>query len=113
MRNALDAIGQSGRIIVRERDCTNIRTGEEGVRITIADSGHGMSRQVKARLFEPFFSTKPATGTGLGLWVSRQIIEKHHGTIRVRSSTTAAHHGTVFSVFLPLNGAVETRAAAD
>jgi signal transduction histidine kinase len=113
VHNALDAIGQDGRIIIRERACTNVRTGEAGVRITIADSGHGMSRQVQARLFEPFFSTKPSTGTGLGLWVSRQIIEKHRGSIRVRSSTGAARHGSAFSVFLPLNGARETLVAAD
>jgi len=112
VHNALDAIGQEGRIIIRERACTDVRTGEAGVRITIADSGHGISRQVGARLFEPFFSTKPSTGTGLGLWVSRQIIEKHRGSIRMRSSTDSARHGTAFSVFLPLNGGCEIRDAA-
>lgn len=103
IRNALDAVGQSGRIVLRQRACTHLRTGEPGVRITIADSGQGMSREVRSRLFEPFFSTKPATGTGLGLWVSRQIIEKHRGSIRVSSSRHPVHHGTVFSIFLPSN----------
>lgn len=101
LRNALDAIGPGGRLILRQRVSTHHRTGKPGVRITIADTGHGMTRDVQSRLFEPFFSTKPATGTGLGLWVSKQIIDKHCGAIRVRSSADPAHHGTVFTVFLP------------
>jgi PAS domain S-box-containing protein len=102
LRNAMDAIGQRGRIIVRERSCRDARTGREGVRITIADSGHGMAADVKKRLFEPFFSTKPSTGTGLGLWVSQEIVQKHSGHFQVKSSTDAARHGTVFSVFFPV-----------
>ncbi|UWZ82381.1 ATP-binding protein [Occallatibacter riparius] len=106
LRNALDAVGQSGEIIIREQACTHARTGQAGVRITIADSGHGMNREVRKRLFEPFFSTKPATGTGLGLWVSKQIIDKHRGSIHARSSTHPRHHGTVFSIFLPADGPI-------
>ncbi|MFP5277818.1 MAG: ATP-binding protein [Acidobacteriota bacterium] len=104
LRNALDASRQKGKIIIRERDCRHPRTGEAGVRITIADSGHGMSPDVRKRLFEPFFSTKPSTGTGLGLWVSKQIIEKHRGSIRARSSTEPLRHGTAFTIFLPAAG---------
>jgi signal transduction histidine kinase len=52
-------------------------------------------------LFEPFYTTKPDSGTGLGLWLSEGIARKHKGTIRVRSSTRPGQSGTVFSVFLP------------
>jgi PAS domain S-box-containing protein len=99
--NALDASRDGGKITLRERDATHWRIGKKGVRITIADRGHGMSRETLARIFEPFFSTKGITGTGLGLWVSMGIIQKHQGRIKVKSSTSSQHHGTVFSMFIP------------
>jgi PAS domain S-box-containing protein len=73
----------------------------KGVRITIADTGHGMSASVRARVFEPFYTTKDLNGTGLGLWISGGIIARHHGHIALRSSDHPRHHGTVFSIFLP------------
>ncbi len=76
-------------------------TGQPGIRLTVADTGHGMSTHVAARIFEPFYTTKEMNGTGLGLWISSGIVERHHGRLRVRSSTDAARHGTVFSLFLP------------
>jgi len=99
--NALDASRSGGEIIVREREATDWRTGRKGVLITVADKGHGMSKETAARIFEPFFSTKGITGTGLGLWVSLEIIQKHKGRVRVRSSATPSRHGTVFAVFIP------------
>ncbi len=103
--NALDAVNGSGdgRIKVRLRDAVDARTGKAGVRLTVADSGSGMSAATQARLFEPFFSTKGARGTGLGLWVSRGILEKHEAVMRVKSAQGTARHGTVFSVFFPLH----------
>jgi signal transduction histidine kinase len=71
------------------------------VRITVADTGAGIPADARAHLFEPFFTTKGEKGTGLGLWVSQGIIAKHGGTIRLHSSTSPTHHGTVFTVFLP------------
>jgi signal transduction histidine kinase len=59
---------------------------------------------VMARLFEPFLSTKEATGTGLGLWVSEGIVKKHQGLIRVRSRVVEPARGTVFSLFFPMDG---------
>jgi nitrogen-specific signal transduction histidine kinase len=59
------------------------------------------------RIFEPFFSTKDAKGTGLGLWVSQGIVQKHQGSLRLRSRTDGEHHGTCCTVFLPF---VETEA---
>jgi signal transduction histidine kinase len=99
--NALDASDTGGRIILRERAGVHPKTGQQGVRITVADNGHGMGAEVKANLFEAFTSTKGNRGTGLGLWVSKGIIERHCGSIRVRSSTKQGSSGTVFSIFIP------------
>lgn len=78
------------------------KTGQDGIRITLADTGAGMSAEVKAHLFEAFKSTKGLNGSGLGLWISKGIIEKHCGSVRFRSSTKPGNSGTVFSIFLPL-----------
>jgi PAS domain S-box-containing protein len=98
--NAIDATPAAGNIRIRVR--THQRpSGPRGVRITVADNGHGIVPELKARIFEPFFTTKTATGTGLGLWVTREIIDKHQGTIRVHSSQLSGRSGTIFSIFLP------------
>jgi signal transduction histidine kinase len=60
-----------------------------------------MSKEIVGRIFEPFFSTKGITGTGLGLWVSLEIVQKHSGVMKVRSSVSSSHPGTVFSLFIP------------
>ncbi len=99
--NALDASSRGGRIHLRERIATDWSTGRTGIRLTIADTGHGMDPDTLQQAFRPFFSTKSATGTGLGLWVIQEIVAKHAGRIRVRSSQDPKHRGTVFSVFLP------------
>ena len=99
--NALDAVGSNGRIVMRERPATDWKSGRKGVLVTVADSGHGIGPEIMPRLFDPFFSTKGQTGTGLGLWVSKEIVEKNGGRIRVRSRQQEPHRGTVFSVFLP------------
>jgi PAS domain S-box-containing protein len=99
--NALDATPSGGRVVLRVSEGTNYRTAEPGRRVSIADTGHGMSREIKDRLFEPFSSTKDLTGIGLGLWISFGIVKRHGGTIRIRSSEKENRHGTVVSVFLP------------
>ena len=99
--NALDASRSGGKMTLRTREATDWRTGRKGIRVIVADSGHGMSRETVRRIFEPFFSTKGITGTGLGLWVTLGIIQKHEGRVKVRSSESPEHHGTVFSVFIP------------
>jgi PAS domain S-box-containing protein len=99
--NALDASRSGGKMTLREREATDWRTGRKGVRVTVADRGHGMSRETLRRIFEPFFSTKGITGTGLGLWVTLGIIQKHEGQVKVRSSESLDRHGTVFSLFIP------------
>jgi PAS domain S-box-containing protein len=103
--NAIDAMRQGGRLIVRAHDATDHLSGSpksrQGIRITIADTGHGMSSEVRARLFEPFYTTKDLNGTGLGLWISAGIVQRHQGRLTFRSTQHPVHHGTIFSLFLP------------
>jgi PAS domain S-box-containing protein len=110
--NALDAMTPGGgRLVVRAR--TAGENGHSGVRVSVADTGSGITPDARRHIFEPFFTTKEATGTGLGLWVSEQIIRKHHGTVKLRSRVDPRdrlHAGTVFSVFFPSEG-IEIEAA--
>jgi PAS domain S-box-containing protein len=99
--NAVDAMADGGLLEVRVAKGRGWFDGREGVRITVADNGGGIPRDHLRQIFEPFFTTKKETGTGLGLWVSRGIVQKHGGSIRVRSRTNGLSTGTVFSIFLP------------
>lgn len=99
--NALDASPQGGRIVVRIHDSKDHRTAVTGVRVLIADTGVGIPPENTKHLFEPFFTTKDRTGTGLGLWVTKTILEKHDSRIAVRSRVGREDHGSVFSVFFP------------
>jgi signal transduction histidine kinase len=100
--NAIDSMKTGGRLVIRTRDSRSWSGGKPGVRIVIADSGHGMPPQVRKRVFEPFFTTKGINGTGLGLWIARGIVDKHGGMLQLYSSTREPTSGTVFSLFLPL-----------
>ena len=100
--NAIDAMRAGGRLVIRSHDAFHPVTGVKGIRITIADTGHGMNPSTQARIFEPFFTTKDLNGTGLGLWISAEILERHQGQLAVRSSQHPKHHGTVFGLFLPI-----------
>jgi PAS domain S-box-containing protein len=104
--NAIDATGSGGRLVVRARRSRNWKDpAQTGVRFTLADTGAGMEPAIRERVFEAFFTTKEVTGTGLGLWVSKEIIVKHHGLVHVRSRTPAQgkSSGTVFQIFIPDN----------
>ncbi|GAC1418374.1 MAG: hypothetical protein NVSMB62_10100 [Acidobacteriaceae bacterium] len=105
--NAIDAMRGGGRLLVRAHDATHHPTGRRGVRLTIADTGHGMSDAVQRRIFEPFFTTKDLNGTGLGLWISEGIVQRHHGRLSLRSRQGTPQHGTVFTLFLPCSETVE------
>lgn len=98
--NAIDSMKTGGRLLIRTRDARLWKGNTSGVRITIADTGHGMTQEVRERIFEPFYTTKGINGTGLGLWISSGIINKHRGLIQVHSTLTNGG-GTVFSLFLP------------
>lgn len=100
--NAIDALPVQGALRIRvhhAKELTN--SGRPGGKIVIADTGSGISPAHRKKLFEPFYTTKQDVGTGLGLWVSREIVKKHGGNITLRSSVTPGHSGTVFSIFLP------------
>lgn len=71
--------------------------------MTIHDQGAGIPKAVQEQMFDPFFTTKELKGSGLGLWVSKTLILRHHGTIRFRTSTGDCGSGTTFQVFLPIN----------
>ena len=100
--NAIDATPGGGRLILRVSDGRNWKTGAPGVRVSIGDNGHGMSEETRQHIFEPFFTTKGVTGTGLGLWISHEILNNHRAITHVHSSVHSLRHGTVFSVWLPL-----------
>jgi signal transduction histidine kinase len=75
--------------------------GRRGVFLTLADTGTGMPLSTKAHLFEAFFTTKGIGGTGLGLWISADIMERHQGCVLLGSSQCEQHRGTVTAIFLP------------
>jgi PAS domain S-box-containing protein len=100
--NAIDASNPGGRLRLHLQQTTNPTNGvEPGVRITLADNGAGIAPEVQRHIFEPFFTTKADTGTGIGLWVTRSLIEKRGGYLRFRSRQ-GDHAGTVMSFFLPV-----------
>lgn len=102
--NAIDAMPYGGRLLLRSRDATHPLTGEEGIVLTVADTGAGIPPDALRRIFEPFYTTKGFGGTGLGLWLSRDIVQRHRGDLRVYSSVHPDRHGTVFTLFLPAQG---------
>ena len=112
VRNALDAMSDGGRLMVRLHPQRDFHTSRRGVRLTVADTGEGISPEIESRLFEPFQTTKELTGTGLGLWVSKGVVEKHGGRIRNRTRRGVVH-GTVFTVWLPVDGGANLIAQAN
>jgi signal transduction histidine kinase len=117
--NAAEAASPGGQVKVsirphapgEPRTAGTDATGQKmagGAIVTIADNGSGITAEVRPHLFKPFFTTKGERGTGLGLWVSRGIINKHGGTITLKSDAGEGTHGTVASVFLATNPTINT-----
>lgn len=98
--NAFDATRRGGRIAVRVQKAVCSDSDADCIMITVADTGHGMSQETVQRIFEPFFTTKGINGTGLGLWVSAEIVANHKGKFRIRSRNGC---GTAISIFFPQN----------
>jgi len=91
-------------VVLRIRDARKWSDlGVRGLRFCVADNGSGIKPEARKRLGEPFFTTKGQRGTGLGLWVTRSILNRYGGDLQVRSSISKERHGTVFSMFLPTN----------
>ena len=100
--NAFDAMRRGGRLRVRAYEVCTGPARTRQIRMIIGDTGTGMPPDVRARLFEPFFSTKGIAGTGLGLWITRDLVSKNHGKIKVRSRTGPIRSGTAVTLtFVP------------
>ena len=107
--NAIDAMRpEGGRLLLRSREATNWKTGNKGLMLTIADTGIGMSPHTLHKMFDAFFTTKGAAGTGLGLWVSQEIVHRHQGALKARSTQRESGSGTVFALFLPFDAAIRS-----
>ncbi len=102
LSNAIDASPNGGAIVLKVTRCRDWKTGHGyGIRVSVGDKGAGIPRSIRRYIFEPFYSTKQNLGTGLGLWVSKSLLEKHGGSLRFRSCVTPGRSGTVFSIFMP------------
>jgi PAS domain S-box-containing protein len=111
--NAMESMKDGGRLrllVVKMQE----KSGDQrsGVRVTVADTGSGIPASALPHIFEPFYTTKKETGTGLGLWLAYGIVQKHTGWVRVASRTLAGGSGTVFMVFLPESPAMAATQAA-
>jgi signal transduction histidine kinase len=103
--NGIESMPGGGQLKVRVRPGTDWRTHDHGVRVTIADTGEGMSIITRKHIFEAFFTTKGSQGSGLGLWVTSNIVEKHQGCIQVRSRCLPKVGGTSFNLVFPYRSA--------
>ncbi len=107
--NAIDAMNNGGgRLLLRSHVSRDWETDRRGIVFTVADNGSGISATDMKRVFEPFFTTKGFGGTGLGLWVSKEVVSRHAGTLKARSSQGPERWGTVFRFFLPFENARES-----
>jgi signal transduction histidine kinase len=99
--NAIQAMPEGGRLRIRVSEAFEEVQQREGIRVLISDTGSGIHPEDAKQLFEPFFTTKSTKGTGLGLWISKGIVQKYQGVIRFRSMRMLHGNITAFSVFIP------------
>jgi PAS domain S-box-containing protein len=105
--NAIYAMPRGGTLSISVED-TDSPNGS-GVLVTVKDTGVGIPAEQLPRIFEAFFTTRSAIGTGIGLFVAKQFVESHHGKISVETSTDPASHGTKMSIFLPVENPYSER----
>lgn len=101
--NAIQALAAGGRVRISVSDVFEENAKICGVRVCITDNGAGIASEASEHIFEPFFSTKGTKGTGLGLWISRGIVQKHDGKLRFRSLIRASGTATCFEILLPVD----------
>jgi PAS domain S-box-containing protein len=102
--NAIDAMHpDGGRLLLRCNHSTAWSDGRNGISITVADTGPGISPTIQKKIFNAFYTTKGASGSGLGLWISKDIVERHGGKLSLRSRSHHGSSGTVFRLFLPFS----------
>jgi PAS domain S-box-containing protein len=99
IKNAVEATADGGDIRIYSQ--ATRQSGQSGVLVRVVDNGPGIPEQLQSKLFSPFVSTKEESGTGLGLWVSRSIMEKHGGSIRLSSNSEPDTRGTTVAIFIP------------
>ena len=112
LANAIYAMPQSGSLTIRIRKTKRWRNGlNPGTAVSLVDTGSGISQESLTKIFDPFFTTKQDVGNGLGLWITRDIVTRHGGSIRARSNTRPGSSGTIFTTFLPRYKAATPTAA--
>lgn len=99
LANAIDAMAADGVLSVHTRKSSG--TDGEGIQVAIRDQGVGIQPDHLEKVFEPFFTTKGNLGTGIGLWVAKQLVERRSGQISITSSTEPGKSGTTVTIFLP------------
>ena len=100
--NAIYATPHDGTLTIRIRKTRSWSNGQRpGTAISLIDTGSGISQESLPKIFDPFFTTKQDDGNGLGLWITHDIVARHGGTIRVKSSINPGASGTIFTTFLP------------
>lgn len=109
--NAIQAMPEGGKLGIAVREGTDWTIERRGIMISIVDTGHGIKPEDARHLFQPFFSTKSTKGTGLGLWISKGIVQKYEGRISFRSVRAGPGRSTCFRVFFPIVGAAGQAAA--
>jgi len=109
INNAIQAMPQSGQLRIHVFDATDWTSQQHGTAVSVTDTGVGIHPRDAERLFEPFFSTKADKGTGLGLWISKGIVQKYGGQISFRCLNQKGGCATCFRAFFPSNFCVNRR----
>jgi PAS domain S-box-containing protein len=100
--NAIDAMPHGGKLSI---STTHVRKPEgDGLQTVVSDTGNGIRRENLGQVFEPFYTTKGSLGTGIGLWIAKQLVERHGGQISISSSTEPGNSGTTVTIDLPFKG---------
>ncbi|GGA53030.1 hypothetical protein GCM10011507_00110 [Edaphobacter acidisoli] len=100
--NAIDAMPRGGTLSISIT--RTMKSEGDGLQVIVNDTGQGIRREHLSKIFEPFFTTKGNLGTGIGLWVVKQLVECHRGRISISSSTEPGDSGTLVNIYLPFDG---------